>query len=471
VDHTCSKTDLTNRRDGPVSLTTITIIITTRIITISFTRTYVALSLSIRFRYFYIYLAVDNMNPHHVYYRHRLHNLTTSVTNDTDEIAMAGLPADFPLRIASLSQIMEVPAPIGISPLTTQFNGSAATPAAPAPLKPVITLVNVFPGPEGHVYHDARDTKPKPDAYITVQRKILQWLDVVAADMLTPEEAAAWTNQIDPIGRSPSSELAMSLCYYMREQGFNTYCRLIPFKDSFELYVANPMTSRRGPQVDTRYWHQSYKTGTIRELGLRQAARGRRGAFQADPGFGLLGNSMTAARQRVLEVASRVRTVRERSQISGIEMGGPAELMEQLLGGLDGDLAQELRGLVDGDDDDYQDGADGIAIERGENGGLVDDPVLVTTDGRGNALPAVLAHRLAALNTLLRTHGLHSSAVPVAPGAAASAAPTSSPPANRPAAPFGQGTELRRLQTRLEVLLSGPTSGETQKYIPLPFYS
>jgi len=37
VGHTCSKTDLASRRDGPVSLTTITI--TTRTITISFTLT------------------------------------------------------------------------------------------------------------------------------------------------------------------------------------------------------------------------------------------------------------------------------------------------------------------------------------------------------------------------------------------------------------------------------------------------
>jgi hypothetical protein len=410
---------------------------------------------------------MDDTNLHHNFHHHRLHNPTISATNDTDEIAMAGLPADFPLRMASLAQIMQVPAPISISPLTTQSNSRTATSAAPTPLKPVVTLVNVFPGPEGYVYHDAKDTTPKPDAYITVQRKILQWLDVVAADMLTPEEAAAWTTQIDPIDRSPSSELAMSLCYYMREQGFNTYCRLIPSKDSFELYVANPMTSLRGPQVDARYWYQSYKTGTTRELGLRQAARGRRGAFQADPEFGLLGSSMAATRQRVVDAASGVLTVRERPQTIRIERGDPAELMAQLLGGLDGDLAQELGGLANGENA-YQGNADQFAAEREGAGALADDPVPVPTAERGNALPAVLVDQLVALSTLIGAHGLHATPVPVAHTAAASATPTSSPPANRPAAAFGRGTELHRLQARLEVLLSGPTSGETQEYVPLP---
>lgn len=411
---------------------------------------------------------MDDTYLHHTFHHHRSHNPTTSSTYDTEEIAMAGLPADFPLRMASLAQIVQVPAPIGISPLTTQSNGIAATSTAPAPLKPVVTLVNVFPGPEGHVYHDAKDTTPKPDAYIAVQRKILQWLDVVAADMLTPEEAAAWTNQIDPIGRSPSSEHAMSLCYYMREQGFNTYCRLIPSKDSFELYVANPMTNRRGPQVDARYWYQSYKTGTIRELGLRQAARGRRGAFQADPGFGLLGNySMTTTRQRVVDAANGIRTVHERPHTIRVERGDPAELMAQLLGSLDRDPAQELRGLANGEDD-YRENADDFAAEMVGARTLVGNPVPVPAAGSGNIRPAVLVDQLVALSTLLGAHGLRATPVPVAPGAAASAALTSSPPANRPAAAFGRGTELRHLQARLEVLLSGPTSGETQEYVPLP---
>ena len=452
-----------------VSLTTITITITisTRIITISFTRAYIALSLSARLGYSYTSLAMEDTNLHHNFHHnfhhHRSHNPTTSSTNDTDETAMAGLPANFPLRMASLAQIVQVPAPIGISPLTTQFNGNTATFRAPAPLKPVVTLVNVFPGPEGHVYHDAKDITPKPDTYITVQRKILQWLDVVAADTLTPEEAATWTNQIDPIGRSPSFELAMSLCYYMREQGFNTYCRLIPSKDSFELYVANPMTSRRGPQVDALYWYQNYKTGTTRELGLRQAARGRRGAFQADPEFGLLGSSLATTRQRAVNAASGVLTVSGRPQTIRIERGDPAEFMARLLGGLDGDLAQELRGLTNGEDD-YQDNADNFTVEREGSGALAADPVTVPAAGRGNALSAVLADQF----RLLGGHGFYTTHVPVAPSAAASIAPTSIPPANRPAAAFGRGTELRRLQARLEVLLSGPTSGERREYVPLP---
>jgi hypothetical protein len=264
----------------------------------------------------------------------------SSFANDNDHIIMAGLPADFPIRLASLGHIVAAPAPVNISPFTSNANGTATAPAAPAIIRPVVTLVNVFPGPEGHVYHDADDKTPKPDAYITVQRKILQWLDTHAADMLMPELAATWNYQIDPIDRYPSPELSISLCYYMREQGFNTYCRLIPSKSTFELYIANPLTNHRGPQIDACYWYQSYKTGTIREVSLRQALRGRRGAFQANTGFGLLGSGLSAVRQRVVDAARGARVHHEEPQMIQMETRDPRAL---LLSEQGNNLARDLR--------------------------------------------------------------------------------------------------------------------------------
>jgi hypothetical protein len=253
---------------------------------------------------------------------------------------MAGLPADFPIRVASLGHTVAAPAPINISPFTSNANGTATVPAAHAIIRPAVTLVNVFPGPEGHVYHDANDKTPKPDAYITVQRKIIQWLDTHAADMLMPEEAATWNYQIDPIDRSPSPELSISLCYYMREQGFNTYCRLVPSKSTFVLYIANPLTSRRGPQIDACYWYQSYKTGTIREVGPRQALRGRRGAFQANPGFGLLSSGLSEQTQRVADAARGHRVHHEEPHMIQIETGDPRALLRSEQGD---SSAQDLR--------------------------------------------------------------------------------------------------------------------------------
>ena len=120
-------------------------------------------------------------------------------------------------------------------------------------------------------YKDETDTKTKPDAYISIQCQILKWLDRHPADMLTVKNAATWTSAIDPSRQAFNPELALSLCYYMRSLGFDTYCRLIPKEDSFRLYIANPYSDERNG--DFCYWEQNYKTWDTRDVGTFNSGR------------------------------------------------------------------------------------------------------------------------------------------------------------------------------------------------------
>ncbi|KAF2788117.1 hypothetical protein K505DRAFT_342373, partial [Melanomma pulvis-pyrius CBS 109.77] len=171
------------------------------------------------------------------------------------------------------------PPPAGFPPVNPrvaqylQTSGRMDTPLSRPgnPTVPVATgrpspIVNLAPVLGKTPYSDAKDKNPKPDEYIRLQRNILQWLDTHATDQLSSRQAHRWTEQIDPDSGVPCPKLALSLCYYMREIGFSTYCRMVPEKNSFVLYVANPNTDARGTLHDDCYWEQNFKTGEVPPL-------------------------------------------------------------------------------------------------------------------------------------------------------------------------------------------------------------
>ncbi|KAH9873084.1 hypothetical protein J1614_005481 [Plenodomus biglobosus] len=126
--------------------------------------------------------------------------------------------------------------------------------------KPITTLINTLPRTQ---YADQEDSAEKTLEYVTVQRAVLDYLGKRASDTLSPRQACAWTQAIEPMTKEPTPKDALRLCYYMRSQGFDTYAEV---KDTVvSLFVADQEgkddADARGR--DMPYWKQDIPTHEV----------------------------------------------------------------------------------------------------------------------------------------------------------------------------------------------------------------
>lgn len=126
--------------------------------------------------------------------------------------------------------------------------------------KPITTLINTLPRTQ---YADQEDTAEKTLEYVAVQRAVLDYLGKRASDTLSPRQACAWTQAIEPMTKEPTPKDALRLCYYMRSQGFDTYAEV---KDTVvSLFVADQEgkddAEARGR--DMPYWKQDIPTHKV----------------------------------------------------------------------------------------------------------------------------------------------------------------------------------------------------------------
>ncbi|KAJ4362057.1 hypothetical protein N0V83_010999 [Neocucurbitaria cava] len=152
---------------------------------------------------------------------------------------------------------------------------------------PVTTLVPVL---EKTTYKDEDDTKAaeKTLPYIRVQRAVLRYLEFHASDTLSPITARRWTQDINPETKIPKAEQALSLCYYMREQSFDTYAKIA---DGFvSLYLVNqsavPGSGVHTAANDILYWKQDFVTNHVEYAypdGVGASGGGGGGVMRATP--------------------------------------------------------------------------------------------------------------------------------------------------------------------------------------------
>jgi hypothetical protein len=125
--------------------------------------------------------------------------------------------------------------------------------------KPVLALVSKLPKTP-YKEQDASEAVPRTLAYVKVQRALLKHLDNYPSDTLSPSQARKWTQTIDATGnKEPKAVEALSLCYYMRAQGFDVQADVSG--KAISLYCRT--TTMQGDDADKLYWKQNFSTNRV----------------------------------------------------------------------------------------------------------------------------------------------------------------------------------------------------------------
>ncbi|KAF1834435.1 hypothetical protein BDW02DRAFT_335259 [Decorospora gaudefroyi] len=126
--------------------------------------------------------------------------------------------------------------------------------------KPIITVVSMLPKTTYKERDDDAAKNSRSPAYVKVQLQMLKYVKTHPTDTLMARLACRWTQEISS-DKQPRAQDVLSLCYYMRILGFDTYA---DFKNgSMSLYVVNREEQVRSPYNDTLYWKQTLKTDDI----------------------------------------------------------------------------------------------------------------------------------------------------------------------------------------------------------------
>jgi hypothetical protein len=125
--------------------------------------------------------------------------------------------------------------------------------------EPVVTLDFQLPKTP---YMEQDDPKAiqRTLAYVQVQRALLKYLDTHASEALSPRQATKWTQEIDSTGnREPKAIEALSLCYYMRAQGYEVLAKVRG--KTLSLFCKTTIAQVTG--ADVLYWQQDLSTNRV----------------------------------------------------------------------------------------------------------------------------------------------------------------------------------------------------------------
>jgi hypothetical protein len=141
------------------------------------------------------------------------------------------------------------------------FDTAPQQPSAtrPGTKKPVVTLDFQL---RKTSYKEQDDPKniPRTLAYVQVQRALLKYLDTYASETLSPRQATKWTQEIDSTGnKEPQAIEALSLCYYMRAQGYEVFAEV---RGKTLCLFCRAMTTQ-GTEADVLYWKQNLSTNRV----------------------------------------------------------------------------------------------------------------------------------------------------------------------------------------------------------------
>ncbi|KAL5116411.1 hypothetical protein ACEQ8H_005647 [Pleosporales sp. CAS-2024a] len=149
----------------------------------------------------------------------------------------------------------------GMSAFEPGDGSERAVVAEARPKQPILTTASVLPPT---TYNEQKESGKVANthAYVKVQCALLKFAQTNSIDSLSPQQAVAWTQAIDPTGyQRPEAAEALRLCYYMRAQGFDVYAQV---KDEWvSLYLCHQGYYSPDPKRDVLYWKQSFKTQVV----------------------------------------------------------------------------------------------------------------------------------------------------------------------------------------------------------------